>query len=284
MKSFPVPFTNSWNLTLHPKGSRASSASTGTVEGQVFVDVDIYRHCIEIFGFLSGCFCCLVCVFHKNKKPGNFFVLFVILDWIEKCRSPVYMKGKKFRCLNCGKMKHLRCKGQRFCNDRDCQNARKKKWKKDKYKNESDYRRNQQESTKNWLESKGGCAAYFRDYRKRLKEKKDSKVSSPEQHKKKETPQSKSPQNKTSPTQDNTKSEFSCQKKHRKRDAVPKITPLKSTTTIEEKTELKESVEPDQISANSDGSTCKNQIISGVYRIIPESANSDALLVNIQII
>jgi len=64
-----------------------------------------------------------------------------------------------------------RTKGQQYCSHAACQQARNNTWRREKYEADPDYRANQRASTKAWLESQGGGAAYYRAYRKQRKEK-----------------------------------------------------------------------------------------------------------------
>ena len=79
------------------------------------------------------------------------------------------MKTEQFRCRHCRKMHTAQVAGQKYCNNKRCQQARKNSWGKEKYACDPDYRANQRASTQTWLESKGGAAAYYREYRRRRK-------------------------------------------------------------------------------------------------------------------
>jgi hypothetical protein len=78
-----------------------------------------------------------------------------------------FMRGKRFRCRCCKKLKLKRTADQRFCGDKQCQRARKNQWRREKYESDQDYRQNQRESTQAWLDAHGGCAAYHQHYRLR---------------------------------------------------------------------------------------------------------------------
>lgn len=56
-----------------------------------------------------------------------------------------------------------------YCGEKECQRARKNGWRREKYAEDLDYRLNQRESTKAWLESVGGGAKYYREYRRKRK-------------------------------------------------------------------------------------------------------------------
>ncbi len=75
------------------------------------------------------------------------------------------MKAGRFRCCSCKKLKWKRTRDQRYCGARECQKARKNRWRREKYAADADYRANQRDSTKAWLGGRGGSAAYFRAYR-----------------------------------------------------------------------------------------------------------------------
>lgn len=80
------------------------------------------------------------------------------------------METKRFRCKKCGKLKMVRRKGQRYCSDVRCQQARKNAWRRQKYAEDVDYRLNQRASTEAWLETVGGSAKYYREYRRKRKQ------------------------------------------------------------------------------------------------------------------
>lgn len=80
------------------------------------------------------------------------------------------MQGYQFRCRHCKKLRVKRGEDQRYCGDEACQKARKNAWRRQKYEVDPDYRANQAASTKAWLASQGGSAAYYRAYRKQRKE------------------------------------------------------------------------------------------------------------------
>lgn len=79
------------------------------------------------------------------------------------------MEKQRFRCRHCGKIKVQRVLEQKYCGERACQQARRNAWRRDKYAEDVDYRRNQEASTAAWLSSQGGAAAYYRQYRLRRK-------------------------------------------------------------------------------------------------------------------
>lgn len=79
------------------------------------------------------------------------------------------MEKQQFRCKHCKKLKVQRVLDQKYCSEKACQQARKNAWRRDKYAEDTDYRRNQQASTAAWLSRQGGAAAYYRRYRSRRK-------------------------------------------------------------------------------------------------------------------
>jgi len=79
------------------------------------------------------------------------------------------MKKKQFRCRCCQRICSARVKNQKYCSEEQCQRARRNAWYREKRASDPDYRSNQRASNQAWLASKGGAAAYFREYRKRRK-------------------------------------------------------------------------------------------------------------------
>lgn len=80
------------------------------------------------------------------------------------------MNGLRFRCRHCRRLVAEGKAGQQYCGRKACQAARKREWSRQKYASDEDYRLNQKASTDAWLESRGGSAAYYRDYRRRKRE------------------------------------------------------------------------------------------------------------------
>ena len=80
------------------------------------------------------------------------------------------MKPKRFRCRCCQRLHPMRVRDQKYCGSAKCQQARRNAWYREKCAGDPDYRANQKQSTQAWLESKGGAAAYYREYRKRRKQ------------------------------------------------------------------------------------------------------------------
>jgi hypothetical protein len=69
-------------------------------------------------------------------------------------------------CLCCKRRfkAHPAVRDQRYCGDRDCQKARKRKWQKEELARDSDYRANQAEAQRQW---RGRNKDYWREYRRR---------------------------------------------------------------------------------------------------------------------
>ena len=86
------------------------------------------------------------------------------------------MEQKRFRCAGCNKLHRERVAGQRYCGARRCQRKRKNRWRRERYARDATYRETAQASTAAWLDSQGGVAAYYRDYRNRKKRKEDSGI------------------------------------------------------------------------------------------------------------
>ena len=82
------------------------------------------------------------------------------------------MRAQRFKCRHCQRLVTLGKPGQKYCGQKACQAARKREWSRKKYASDSDYRINQKESTAAWLETQGGAAEYYRDYRRRRRRRK----------------------------------------------------------------------------------------------------------------
>jgi hypothetical protein len=83
----------------------------------------------------------------------------------------IAMEEPLFRCKHCKMILVKRNLDQLYCGKRACQKARNNAWRRAKYESDPDYRANQQASTKAWITTQGGSAAYFRDYRRQRKAK-----------------------------------------------------------------------------------------------------------------
>ena len=78
-------------------------------------------------------------------------------------------RNQNFRCLCCKEIAKATVQNQRYCQKKECQKERKNAWRRTKYASDIDYRLNQRDSTRAWLLSIGGCAAYYKNYRARQK-------------------------------------------------------------------------------------------------------------------
>jgi len=69
-----------------------------------------------------------------------------------------------FQCAFCRKKtkSNPRSKNQKYCSNPICQKARKRKWQRIKMRNDPDYRRNQRESSAEWLKKNPD---YYKGYR-----------------------------------------------------------------------------------------------------------------------
>ena len=72
------------------------------------------------------------------------------------------------KCANCGRMvtANPRVKNQKYCNRKACQRVRKNKWKQSKITSDQDYKNDQRDYHKQWIEQHPG---YYRHYRKQNK-------------------------------------------------------------------------------------------------------------------
>jgi len=73
---------------------------------------------------------------------------------------------KQIQCAHCGHLfePNPRVKNQRYCSKKECQQARKRLWQKQKLATDPDYKTNQKESQKTWRENNPD---YWREYRER---------------------------------------------------------------------------------------------------------------------
>jgi hypothetical protein len=76
--------------------------------------------------------------------------------------------NQKIRCTNphCRRLflPHPRVKNQRYCEKKDCQRFRKRRWQCQKMKDDPDYHQNQRDSQQNWIEKNPD---YWKRYRSR---------------------------------------------------------------------------------------------------------------------
>ena len=148
------------------------------------------------------------------------------------------MKTKRFQCRHCRRIHPARVKGQKYCGAEACQRARKRAWRQEKRLVDPDYQSNQRASNEKWLASRGGAAAYHRDYRERRKA-----------------------------------AATACKRAQDLAQSEASISLERSlfAPALEQ-------------SAKSDATPGESPIKSGRYVIFPESAKSDAMLVNISFI
>ena len=98
---------------------------------------------------------------------------------LPQLRQPVGMDAQRFRCLCCGCICLKQTPTQRYCGCQPCQRARKNAWRRSKYACDHDYRSNQLDSTRAWLEFQGGAANYYREYRQRRRAPRTSRPCAP---------------------------------------------------------------------------------------------------------
>lgn len=67
-------------------------------------------------------------------------------------------------CIHCSKefKTNPRVKNQKYCNNKECQKARRASWQRQKMASDPDYRENKERCQKQWQESHPG---YYKDYR-----------------------------------------------------------------------------------------------------------------------
>jgi hypothetical protein len=78
------------------------------------------------------------------------------------------MKILKRRCRNCGCLFEVcnKVKKHEYCNKKKCRKARKRKWQKQKIKNDETYRKDQKEAQEVWLNNNPD---YWKNYRSKNK-------------------------------------------------------------------------------------------------------------------
>lgn len=74
--------------------------------------------------------------------------------------------SETIQCVHCGKpiKANPRVKNQRYCRDKECQRARRRKWQREKLLSDPDYKANQRDCQRKWREHHPG---YYRAYRQR---------------------------------------------------------------------------------------------------------------------
>ena len=74
--------------------------------------------------------------------------------------------SRTIQCVHCGR--HFepdpRVKNQRYCREKECQRARKRKWQHAKLLNDPDYKANQRDCQRQWHKRHPG---YYKEYRQR---------------------------------------------------------------------------------------------------------------------
>ena len=70
------------------------------------------------------------------------------------------------QCVHCGRHfePNPRVKNQRYCNEKECQRARKRKWQQERLLSDPDYKANQRDCQKEWHNRHPG---YYKQYRER---------------------------------------------------------------------------------------------------------------------
>jgi|GEM_PF-1539146 len=164
------------------------------------------------------------------------------------------MKTKRFKCRHCGRLLPVRVPGQKYCGEKRCQAARKKKWSRKRYESDPDYRLNQKESTAAWLEGRGGSAEYYRDYRIRKRRSEAQAAVKDVKRGSKQTPVEMAQQTACQPEEDGVASLFAG-----------------SASGLD-------------ASANRDASCQASSIKTGIYKILPSGANKDAFVAEIRVI
>lgn len=76
------------------------------------------------------------------------------------------MKKIMRRCQNCGCLFEVcnKVKKHEYCNKKKCRRSRKRKWQKQKIKNDETYRKDQKTAQEDWLNNNPG---YWKDYRRK---------------------------------------------------------------------------------------------------------------------
>ena len=78
------------------------------------------------------------------------------------------MKKSELRCLHCNQIKgrNRRVKGQKYCGDKKCQQARKNAWERQNLQRDAEYKATRQASKRRWYETNRQGADYQSTYRK----------------------------------------------------------------------------------------------------------------------
>ena len=163
------------------------------------------------------------------------------------------MKTTRIRCRHCGRLLLGRVPEQKYCGEKSCQAARKRKWSRERYESDPDYRLNQKESTDTWLKSRGGAAQYYRDYRRRKRREAVAAAKDLER--------------------------------------LPKEMPVEVGQKVDRQPEeggvasiFASEDSGSDASANRDATCQTSSIKPGIYKILPSGANRDAVWVTIEVI
>lgn len=160
------------------------------------------------------------------------------------------MDQKRFRCAGCKTLHRERVAGQRYCSGVKCQRKRKNRWRRERYAGDATYRQTAQASTAAWLDSQGGAAAYYRDYRRR-KRKQDKGIAG--------APDAGTAGNAAKRASEMDKSA---------------VLPRKETRQASAKADAK-----------SDAKSVQGAVMTGKYLLVPvEGAKSDAIVVQLSVI
>lgn len=74
--------------------------------------------------------------------------------------------SRNIQCVHCGRQfePNPRVKNQRYCSERECQRARKRKWQQERLLSDPDYKANQRDCQRAWHNRHPG---YYKQYRER---------------------------------------------------------------------------------------------------------------------
>ena len=95
----------------------------------------------------------------------SFFVFLLFGKHVSQ-HMEVQMKRATFRCACCRRIlpRNSKVKNQRYCGDKACQRARKRKWQREKLEADPDHRANKRESQRAWQNKN---PTYWQEYRRR---------------------------------------------------------------------------------------------------------------------
>jgi len=94
------------------------------------------------------------------------FFLFLLFGKHVSQYVEVPMKRATFRCACCRRIlpRNSKVKNQRYCGDKACQRARKRKWQREKLETDPDHRANKRASQQAW---KNKNPTYWKEYRRK---------------------------------------------------------------------------------------------------------------------